>query len=110
MTKLPALLLAASSFLAGPVVAGELARPICGSREVLAVVAERLQRAGQEMSIDPAAAEIPGVQPGTVRCAVRVHTLFHDTNRFGDLAADEVRIYRFTLTLRKHGIFVSDEP
>lgn len=110
MTNHLAFFIAAACLLAGPVTAADMAQPICGSREVLAVVAERLQRAGQEMIIDRAAAEVPGLQRGTVRCAVRVQTLFHDTSRFGIAPADEVRLYRYVLTLRKNGIFVGDGP
>ncbi len=102
-------ILAVWSTVAWPA-AAQVTGPVCGSPDVLAVVAEMLHRTGQAIIIDTAAAEAPAAQPGVVRCAVRVHTLFHDTNRFGPVAADQVRTYRYAITLRKNGIFVEAEP
>ncbi len=95
--------------LATPALAGE--GPLCGRPAVLQLVAETLQRAGEDQVIEQGTAgQIPGSRAGLVRCAVRVHTRLYDTNRAGFVPLERVGVYEYTLELRRNGIFLRPAP
>lgn len=80
----------------------------CAQPQVLLLVAEHVQRAGRLTQIEPGSiGERPGGTPGTVRCALRIHTIIYDTAGAGYRPLDEVTTFQFTLELRKNAIFLS---
>ena len=96
-------LLMASSALAS----GEAPAAVCGQSRVLEAVEARLSHAGQPVVVEPGSAgQVPGARADIVYCAVRVHSAIYDTPRLGPLPADAVQEYRYTLKLRRNGIFL----
>lgn len=80
---------------------------VCGQSRVLEAVQQRLSRAGQPVLVEHGSAgQVPGERVDIVYCAVRVHTIRYDTPRFGPTPVDDVRVYNYTLELRRNGIFL----
>lgn len=107
---MPRLLLALPFLaLSAPSHAADLAPSFpCAQPQVLLLVKERVQRAGLPTEIEAGSiGELPGGTPGTVHCALRLHTPLYDTNRFGYAPQDQVATFRYTLELRRNAIFFS---
>ncbi len=92
----------------GPALAAtEPPAAVCGQARVLEAVRQRLARAGQPVVIEAAdVGQVPGGRAGTVNCAVRLHTAIYDTPRLGPVPADVVEVYRYSLELRRNGVFL----
>ncbi len=85
--------------------------PLCGDAGVLRQVDETLRARGRamvieappvgEVSTDPAAAS-----PPLAHCAVRGHIVGYDTNRYGASPVYEPFIVKYTVEMRRNGLFV----
>ncbi len=101
---LAALLIQAASATAR---AGEPPARVCARSTVLDQVADILRQAGRPLILDRAAAgEVSTTPANIVLCAVRVHRVVYDTNRYAYLPLDQTEIVQYTLELRHNGIFV----
>ena len=94
--------------------------PVCAQPGVLRQVYEAVRKRGQELVLEAppvgeistgvvAAAAAPGPapdRPPLAQCAVRGHTLAYDTNRYGASPVHESFTLRYTVELRRNGIFV----
>lgn len=82
-------------------------RPICGSNEVLNVVADDIAQRGVTAVIVPGSVgEIPTARPDMFRCSVRVQTTYFDTNRYGGVPQVRLSILEFTVRAGRNGLFV----
>lgn len=87
--------------------AGDLPPPVCARPAVLERVGELLRQAGRPMALEPVPIGEVSTGPGRlVSCAVRGHVLAYDTNRYAMLPVEQRRVIRYTLELRRNGIFV----
>ena len=81
--------------------------PVCGSPEVLGIIARLVAAQGNAAQIEPGpAAQVPTASPQTVLCAVRVLETFYDTNRFDLVPQYQHKIYEFTVRQGRNGLFV----
>jgi hypothetical protein len=91
-------------------VAGRLPPPVCAQPAVLERVGEILRHAGRPMRLDPSPIGEVSTGPGAlVYCAVRGQALAYDTNRYAMLPVEQRLVIRYTLELRRNGIFVGVE-
>ena len=87
--------------------AAPLPGPVCGRNEVLGVVADDIARRGVDAVIVPGdVGEAPAVIPDTVRCSVRLQTVFYDTDRYGYVPQVRLSILEFTVRAGRNGLFV----
>lgn len=87
--------------------AGPLPGPVCGRNEVLGVVADDIARRGVDAVIVPGdVGEAPAAIPDTVRCSVRLQTIFYDTDRHGYVPQVRLTILEFTVRAGRNGLFV----
>ena len=87
--------------------AGALPLPVCGRNEVLDVVADDIARRGIDAVIVPSGVgEAPAYAPNTVRCSVRLQTVFYDTDRYGYVPQVRLSILEFTVRAGRNGLFV----
>lgn len=81
--------------------------PVCGRNEVLGVVADDIARRGVDAVIVPGdVGEAPAAIPDTVRCSVRLQTVFYDTDRYGYVPQVRLSILEFTVHAGRNGLFV----
>lgn len=95
--------------LPGPAAAtaGEAWPPVCARPAVLERVGEVLREAGRPMALEPAPIGEASTGPGRVmRCAARGRRLGYDTSRYGPWPVQESLVIRYTLELRRNGIFL----
>ena len=87
--------------------ASPLHGPVCGRNEVLGVVADDIARRGVDAVIVPGdIGEAPAAIPDTVRCSVRLQTVFYDTDRYGYVPQVRLTILEFTVHAGRNGLFV----
>ncbi len=83
---------------------------ICVKPEVLDRVAEILQAQGSRAQVlVDGVAEIPGLLPHTVNCAVLLRQIVYDTDRHGYVPDGRTVKYGFTVRQGRNGLFV-DAP
>lgn len=88
-------------------VAGRLPPPVCARPAVLERVGEILRQAGRPMLLDPSPIGEVSTGPGRlVYCSVRGQAVAYDTNRYATGWVEERLVIRYTLELRRNGIFV----
>lgn len=97
--------------------------PVCAEPGVLRQVYETVRKQGQRLVLEaPPVGEVstgitpsqplPGSpdqavdHPPLAQCAVRGHTIGYDTNRYGASPVHESFIVRYTVELRRNGLFV----
>jgi hypothetical protein len=89
--------------------------PVCGDAGVLRQVDEIIRARGQAMELETSSVgevssaarpEVAASQPPLAHCAVRGHTVGYDTNRYGATPVNEPFIVRYTIELRRNGMFV----
>ena len=89
--------------------------PVCSDPGVLQRLDELIRVQGQPLRLEvlpigelstarPGAAS---VYPPLAHCAVRGHTTGYDTNRYGMTPVNEPFIVKYTIELRRNGLFVS---
>lgn len=95
-------------FLASGALADEVQpAAVCGQSHVLQAVEARLSRAGQPVVVEPGSVgQISGPEVGLVYCAVRVRQAVYNTPRYGTAPVDVVQEYRYSLELRRNGVFL----
>lgn len=87
--------------------AAPLPGPVCGRNEVLGAVADDIARRGVDAVIVPGdVGEAPAAIPDTVRCSVRLQTVFYDTDRYGYAPQVRLSILEFTVRAGRNGLFV----
>ena len=100
----------AAAILAGMVLSAQAAPlpgPVCGRNEVLSAVADDIARRGVDAVIVPGdVGEAPAAIPDTVRCSVRLQTVFYDTDRYGYAPQVRLSILEFTVRAGRNGLFV----
>ncbi len=91
-----------------PAAAGtDLPTPVCAQSEVLQLVREQLQHAGQPGVLEAdSVGQVASGRDNLVYCAVRIHTVAYDTPRAGPLPIDVVSVYQYALELRRNGVFL----
>lgn len=97
--------------------------PVCAQPDVLRQVSETIRKQGQNLVLEaPPVGEISIAadpdqiksrlsdealnRPPLAQCAVRGHTIGYDTNRYGASPVHESFIVRYTVELRRNGLFV----
>ena len=97
--------------------------PVCAQPDVLRQVHETIRKQGQNLVLEaPPVGENsittdvdqvksrspddPLDRPPLAQCAVRGHTIGYDTNRYGASPVHESFIVRYTVELRRNGLFV----
>lgn len=83
------------------------AGPICNRPEVLEVVAAGLAARGATVDmLWGAAGQAPTGQQDLVLCSVWVRRHRYDTDRFGYLPIPDDGVHRYTVRVRRNGLFV----
>ena len=92
----------------GPAARAEVPpQPVCGRNEVLDVVADDVARRGVDaVIVRGGVGEAPAAAPNTVRCSVRLQTVFYDTDRYGYVPQVRLSIVEFTVHTGRNGLFV----
>ncbi|RZK91380.1 MAG: hypothetical protein EOO66_12145 [Methylobacterium sp.] len=97
--------------------------PVCAQPDVLRQVYETIRKQGQKLVLEAPpvgevsiAANLDGAKsrspddaldrPPLAQCAVRGHTIGYDTNRYGASPVHESFTVRYTVELRRNGVFV----
>lgn len=100
--------------------------PVCAQPDVLRQVYETVRKQGQNLVLEaPPVGEVSIAidpermksrspdealdRPPLAQCAVRGHTIGYDTNRYGASPVHESFIVRYTVELRRNGLFVKVE-
>lgn len=92
---------------AGAARAGDMPTPLCGRPAVLEQVGAVLAQAGRRIVLDPyPVGEVSTAPSRLVACAVRGRVVAYDTPRYGTMPVEDIFVVRYTLELRRHGIFL----